>query len=71
MQHIPMDLSYLIISALVSFIVTIAIMGVIHIMQPGVLVMKGGTGLFIYIGVFSANLIIEASRQRIERNRRR
>lgn len=71
MQHITMDLSYLIISALVSFFVTIAIIGAIHIMQPDLLVVKGGTGLFIYIGVFSANLIIEAGRQRIEKNRRR
>lgn len=71
MQQITMDIPYLIIAALVSFLVTIAIIGAIHIVQPDIVVMKGGAVLFIYIGVFSANLIIEAGRQRIEKNRHR
>jgi hypothetical protein len=32
-------------------------------------VFKGGVALFVYIGVFTANLIIEAARQRSDKNR--
>jgi hypothetical protein len=41
----------------------------INLIQPGLSVIRGGTGLFIYIGVFTANLFIEAARQRSEKRR--
>jgi predicted tellurium resistance membrane protein TerC len=71
MRLFNIDAQYLIISALISLLVTIAIVFLVNSMQPGLIVLKGGTSLFIYIGVFTANLIIEASRQRSERNRKR
>lgn len=71
MRLFNVDAQYLIISALISLLVTVAIVFLVNSMQPGLIVLKGGTSLFIYIGVFTANLIIEASRQRSERNRKR
>jgi predicted tellurium resistance membrane protein TerC len=71
MRLFNIDAQYLIISALISLLVTVAIVFLVNSMQPGLIVLKGGTSLFIYIGVFTANLIIEASRQRSERNRKR
>jgi len=62
------DFQYLIISALVSLLVTAVIVFFMKIVQPELIVSKGGTILFIYIGVFTANLIIEAARQRLEKN---
>jgi predicted tellurium resistance membrane protein TerC len=71
MRLFNVDAQYLIVSALISLLVTVAIVFLVNSMQPGLIVLKGGTSLFIYIGVFTANLIIEASRQRFERNRKR
>jgi predicted tellurium resistance membrane protein TerC len=71
MRLFNIDAQYLIISALISLLVTVAIVFLVNSMQPELIVLKGGTSLFIYIGVFTANLIIEASRQRSERNRKR
>lgn len=71
MRLFNIDAQYIIISALISLLVTVAIVFLVNSMQPGLIVLKGGTSLFIYIGVFTANLIIEASRQRSERNRKR
>jgi hypothetical protein len=65
------DAQLIIITAVVSLIATVAIVFIINMMQPGLIVLKGGTALFIYIGVFTANLIIEATRQRAEKNRKR
>jgi hypothetical protein len=64
------DAQFLIITAFVSLAATVAIVFMVNLMQPGLIVVKGGTGLFIYIGVFTANLIIEAARQRSNRNRK-
>ena len=64
------DAQFLIITAFVSLVATVAIVFMVNLMQPGLIVVKGGAGLFIYIGVFTANLIIEAARQRSNRNRK-
>jgi hypothetical protein len=64
------DFQLVVITAIVSLVATVAIVFMINIMQPGLIVLKGGTALFIYIGVFTANLIIEAARQRSARNRK-
>lgn len=63
------DAQLIIITAVVSLIATVAIVFMINMMQPGLIVLRGGTALFIYIGVFTANLIVEAARQRSGRNR--
>lgn len=65
------DAQLLLVTALVSFVATVAIVFMIHTVQPGLNVFKGGTALFIYIGVFTANLIIEAARQRSDKSRDR
>jgi F0F1-type ATP synthase assembly protein I len=65
-----LDFEYLLITAVISLIATLAIVFLINMVQPGLSVVRGGTGLFIYIGVFTANLFIEAARQRSERRRR-
>jgi hypothetical protein len=64
------DFQYLLITALVSIVATIAIVFFMNNVQPGLIVVNNGAILFIYIGVFSANLIIEAARKRLERNRK-
>ena len=64
------DIEYLIITAVISLVATVAIVFLVNKMQPGLIVVKSGTSLFIYIGVFTANLFIEAARQRSERNRK-
>lgn len=69
MARFRIDAPYLIITAVVSFFVTIAIVYMMDIIRPGLIISKGGTSVFIYIGVFSANLIIEACMQRVEKNR--
>jgi hypothetical protein len=51
-------------------VATTAIVFLVNNMQPGMITVKGGTAIFIYIGVFTANLIIEAARQRSVRNRK-
>jgi hypothetical protein len=63
------DTQLIIITAVVSLIATVAIVFMINMMQPGLIVLRGGTALFIYIGVFTANLIVEAARQRSGKNR--
>jgi predicted tellurium resistance membrane protein TerC len=63
-----LDAQLLIITAVVSLLATVAIVLMINMVQPGLNVFKGGIALFIYIGVFTANLIIEAARQRSEKN---
>ena len=65
------DTSFLFISAFVSLVATIAIVFMVDCLQPGLMESKAGTSLFVYIGVFTANLIIEAGRRRLERNRTR
>lgn len=65
-----LDFPFLAVSAAVSMVATFAIMFMVDLMQPGLIVSRGGTALFVYIGVFTANLIIEAARQRMERKRK-
>jgi hypothetical protein len=62
-----LDAQLLIITAVVSFVATVAIVFMINMVQPGLNVFKGGIALFVYIGVFTANLIIEAARQRSDK----
>lgn len=64
------DSVHLIVTAVVSLIATVGIIFLIDSVQPGLIVSRGGTSVFIFIGVFTANLIIEACRQRIEKNRK-
>jgi F0F1-type ATP synthase assembly protein I len=63
------DFEYLLITAIISLVATLAIVFMINLIQPGLSVIRGGTGLFIYIGVFTANLFIEAAHQRSEKRR--
>jgi hypothetical protein len=63
------DASFLFISAFVSFIATVAIVLMVDWIQPGLMESRAGTSVFVFIGVFSANLLIEAWRRRIERSR--
>jgi hypothetical protein len=69
MEHGRVDVLYLLITAVVSFFVTIAIVYMMDMIRPGLIHSKAGTSVFIYIGVFSANLIIDALHRRVERNR--
>jgi len=69
MGLLKFDTSFLFISAFVSLIATIAIVFMVDCLQPGLMESKAGTSLFVYIGVFTANLIIEAGRRRLEKNR--
>jgi hypothetical protein len=64
-----LDAQLIIITAVVSLVATVAIVFMINMVQPGLNVFKGGIALFIYIGVFTANLIIEAARQRSDKNK--
>jgi len=41
----------------------------VNLVQPGLITSKLGTGLFVYIGVFAANLMIESLRSRPGRDR--
>jgi hypothetical protein len=63
-----LDAQLLIVTAVVSLVATVAIVFMINMVQPGLNVFKGGIALFVYIGVFTANLIIEAARQRSDKN---
>ncbi|HON39123.1 MAG: hypothetical protein ACOX3E_14165 [Desulfomonilia bacterium] len=65
------DFTFLLISAIVSLVAAIGIVFMIDYVQPGLMSSRAGTSVFIYIGVFSANLIIEAFRRRLERGRTR
>ena len=69
MRLFKLDTQLLIITAVVSLVATVAIVVMINMVQPGLNVFKGGVALFVYIGVFTANLIIEAARQRSDKNR--
>ena len=66
-----LDFKILLISAIVSLVAAIGIVFMIDYVQPGLMSSRAGTSVFIYIGVFSANLIIEAFRRRLERGRTR
>ena len=69
MRLFNFDTQLIIITAVVSLVATVAIVVMINMVQPGLNVFKGGVALFVYIGVFTANLIIEAARQRSDKNR--
>ena len=69
MRLFKLDTQLIIITAVVSLVATVAIVVMINMVQPGLNVFKGGVALFVYIGVFTANLIIEAARQRSDKNR--
>jgi hypothetical protein len=71
MEHGRIDALSILITAVVSFFVTIAIVYLMDFVRPGLITSKAGTSVFIYIGVFSANLIIEACHQRLEKRRDR
>lgn len=64
------DSLHIIVTAVVSLIATVGIVFLMDTVQPGLIVSRGGTSVFIFIGVFAANLIIEACRQRLEKNRK-
>lgn len=70
MGMFKVDAQLILVTAIVSLIATVAIVFMISMVQPG-LHIRGGTALFIYIGVFTANLILEAARQRTGRDRER
>ena len=63
------DVEYLAITAVVSLVATIAIVFMVNLVQPGIITSKLGTGLFVYIGVFAANLMIESLRSRSGKGR--
>jgi len=63
------DAEYLVITAVVSLVATVAIVFMVNLMQPGLITSKLGTGLFVYIGVFAANLMIESLRSRSDKDR--
>ncbi len=65
------DITFLSISAFVSLVATIGIVFMVDCVQPGLMSSRAGTSVFVFIGVFTANLIIEAGRRRLERNRTR
>jgi hypothetical protein len=61
------DAEYVMISLAVSLMVTVAIVYMVKTLQPELIDLKPGTAVFIFIGVFTANLIIEAGRRRHDR----
>ena len=63
------DYPFVIISAVISLLATAAIIFIIRIIQPGLHV-SGGSAIFIYIGVLSANFIIEAFHRRLDKARK-
>ncbi|HHO76418.1 MAG TPA: hypothetical protein ENN05_08310 [Deltaproteobacteria bacterium] len=67
MKIFRIDYQFIIISALVSLLATIAIIFAINVLHPGLISSAGGTSIFIYIGVFTANLIAEAGRKRLRK----
>jgi hypothetical protein len=67
MERGRIDFLYLLITAVVSFFVTVAIVYMMDIIRPGLIQSKAGTSVFVYIGVFSANLIIDALHRRLEK----
>ncbi len=71
MEPFRIDVAYLIITGLVSLAATVAIVVMVDLVQPGLITSRLGTGLFVYIGVFAANLLIESIRGRLHRSRDR
>ncbi|MCU0577215.1 MAG: hypothetical protein MUD15_10380 [Desulfobacterota bacterium] len=69
MRAFKIDAEYLVITAVVSLVATVAIVVMVNLMQPGLITSTFGTGLFVFIGVFAANLMIESLRTRSGRNR--
>ena len=67
MKRWKIEAEYLMISAVVSLLVTMAIVFMVKTLQPELIDLKPGTVVFIFIGVFTANLIIEARRQRSDK----
>jgi len=67
MKRWKIEAEYLMISAVVSLLVTMAIVFMVKTLQPELIDLKPGTAVFIFIGVFTANLIIEARRQRSDK----
>ena len=63
------DTEYLVITAIVSLVASVAIVVMVNLMQPGLITSKVGTGLFVFIGVFAANLLIESLRSRPARDK--
>jgi hypothetical protein len=66
-KMIKIDWQYLSISMIVSIIVSVMVAFMIRKVQPD-LNISAGTWVFIFIGVFAANLIIEAGRQRLNKD---
>ncbi len=71
MEPFKIDVAYLIITAVVSLVATVAIVVMVDLVQPGLIVARIGTGLFVYIGGCAANLLIESLRGRLHRSRDR
>ncbi|HOS97351.1 MAG TPA: hypothetical protein PLR71_07385 [Deltaproteobacteria bacterium] len=71
MEPFRIDVAYLMITAVVSLVATVAIVVMVDLVQPGLIVSRIGTGLFVYIGVFAANLLIESIRGRLHRSQDR
>jgi hypothetical protein len=67
MKPWKIDAEYVTISAIVSLLMTIAIVFMVKVLQPELIEVKPGTAIFIYIGVFTANLIIETRRRRFDK----
>ncbi|HQP29838.1 MAG TPA: hypothetical protein PLB81_00810 [Deltaproteobacteria bacterium] len=64
MKRWKIDAEHITISTIVSLLATVAIVFMVKTLQPELIDFKPGTAVFIFIGVFTANLIIEAGRQR-------
>lgn len=68
MSQFNIDLQGIVITAIVSLVMTITIVFLVMIMQPGLIVSMTGTGLFIYIGVFAAIRIMDTIFQPSKKN---
>jgi len=71
MRRWKIDVEYFIISAVVSLLPTVAIIFMVKTMQPALIDIDAGTAVFIYIGVFTANFLIEARRKRFDNDHKR
>lgn len=67
MKRWKIDVEYIVISAVVSLLVTVAIVFMVKTLQPELIDIKPGTAIFIFIGVFTANFLIEARRKRSDK----
>lgn len=63
------DFTYLVVTALVSLFMTVLIVFMMDVVRPDLITSKAGTSVFIYIGVFAGNLIMEVCRRRLEKRR--